>query len=94
MTNAQLMLLESIRTHLHQTPEFAAAITEAMTRGLAESAQLQKERAADMETVASMALHTRLFKGNEKFIAQKIRKWSDKGKTSLLWHDVLERLEK
>ena len=92
MTNEQLELLENIRLLLHKVPEFAANITEAMTRGLQESAQIQRERAADMEVVASMAMHNRLFKGSEMFIAQKLRKWE--GKCTLKWDDVLERLEK
>lgn len=86
-----LSMLEQIRMELHSTPELAAYITDAMTRGLQESIRLQIERAADMEVVASMALHNRLFKGNELFIAQKLRKWQ--GQTSVRWDDALKKLE-
>lgn len=91
MNERHLVLIEQIRTELHNTPELAAYIIEAMTIGLRESASLQRERAADMEVVASMALHTRLFKGKELLIAQKLRKWQNK--SALNWDEAIQRLE-
>ena len=91
MKQAHHQLLEQIRTELHSTPELAAYITEAMVRGLQESATLQRHRAADMETVAMMALNTRLFKGNESHIAKLLRKWQSQA--SIRLDDVISKLE-
>jgi hypothetical protein len=44
-----------------------------------------------MEVIASMAMNTRLFKGNENFLAQKLEKWN--GKTSLRWDDQIAKLK-
>jgi formate dehydrogenase maturation protein FdhE len=92
MTSDQLILLENLRTTLHSHPEFAAHVVDAMTRGLKESATLSRNQVVDMETVASMALNTRLFKGNDKYIASLLRKWESK--SSIMWTNVLEKLEK
>jgi len=49
-----------------------------------------REHAVDMETVASMALNTRLFKGNETFIADKLEKW--RHMNSNRWDQQIKRL--
>jgi hypothetical protein len=59
-------------------------------RGLQVKAKEVREHAVDMETVASMALNTRLFKGNETFIADKLEKW--KHMNSNRWDDQIKRL--
>ena len=86
------ILLAQIRTELVTTPELAAHITNAMIAGLKESARSRCERAADMETVACMALNTRLFKGNETYIATLLKKWQ--GIAALKWDDIIEKLDK
>jgi hypothetical protein len=92
MKPSHMRLIEEIRTELHTYPELAAHITEAMTAGLKECAQLNKQHASDMETVAAMSLNARLFKGQESYIASLIRKWSHKN--TIKWDDVLTKLEK
>lgn len=91
MKKDHIVLLEQIRTELHSTPELAAYITEAMTRGLQEAVTLQRNRAVDMETVAMMTLNTRLFKGNENHIAKLLRKWQSQA--SMRLDDVIAKLE-
>jgi hypothetical protein len=59
--------------------------------GLENSARMAHLRACDMEVVASMAMNTRLFKGNEHFLAQKLEHW--KGQTSLRWDDQINKLK-
>jgi hypothetical protein len=44
-----------------------------------------------MEVVASMAMNTRLFKGNEKFLVDKLEKW--KSRTALRWDDQIAKLK-
>ena len=49
-----------------------------------------RKHAVDMEVVASMALNTRLFKGNEKFLADKLEGW--KHMNGLKWDDQINKL--
>ena len=85
------ILLAQIRMELVTTPELAAHITNAMIVGLKESARSQCERAADMETVACMAMNARLFKGKETYIATLLKKWQ--GRSALKWDDIMEKLD-
>ena len=58
--------------------------------------QLESERirahAVDMETVASVSLNARMYKGSKKFIANLIEKHS--GMNSLKWDDHIKELRK
>jgi len=65
-------------------------IVMAAIAGVKLHAEEVREHAVDMETVASMALNTRLFKGNETFIADKLEKW--KHMNSTRWDDQIKRL--
>lgn len=94
LSSEDQLFLQDLKRRVCDKPELVSHITNAMTVGVCEAVEHQKQRANDMETVASMAIHTRLFKGNEKFIAQKLRVYSDKNQTALRWDEVLERLEK
>lgn len=87
----QETILENLRHELHDCPEFAAHVMQTMTQGLQEYASLAQKRAADMEVVAAMALNARLFKGQELFIARKLRE--NEGRTSLNWSDQIDKLE-
>jgi len=71
-------------------PVMMQNIILAAIRGLQIKAKEVREHAVDMETVASMALNTRLFKGNETFIADKLEKW--KHMNSNRWDAQIERL--
>lgn len=86
--------LQDLIRRVKDKPELVGHIATALTTGVCAAVEQQKAKATDMEVVASMAMHTRLYKGNERFIAQKIRLYSDANQTSLKWDDVLERLEK
>lgn len=85
------ILLAQIRTELVTTPELAAHITNAMIAGLEASARSQCERAADMETVACMAMNSKLFKGSGTYIATLLKKWQ--GRSALNWDGVIEKLD-
>lgn len=85
------ILLAQIRMELVTTPELAAHITNAMIAGLESSARSQRERAADMETVAYMAMDSKLFKGNGTYITTLLKKWQSR--SALNWDGVIEKLD-
>ena len=71
-------------------PAMMQRIVLAAIGGLQVKAKEVREHAVDMETVAIMALNTRLFKGHETFIADKLEKW--KHMNSNRWDAQIERL--
>lgn len=73
-----------------QDPAMMRSIINSAIGGLEHNSRKAHERATDMEVVASMAMNTRLFKGNEKFLAEKLERWD--GQTSLRWDDQIKAL--
>ena len=91
------MNIEEIKflTDIHNkgtTPEMVGKVIRAAISGMEDYSAAVRAHAVDMEVVASMALNTRLFKGNENFIADKLEKW--KHMNGLRWDDQIERLRK
>lgn len=76
--------------HRAKDPETARAIINSAINGMHDRAMENREHAVDMETVAIMALNTRLFKGNERFIADKVESW--KHMNSNRWDDQIKAL--
>lgn len=76
--------------HRSKDPVMMQNVILAAVAGVKRRAEEVREHAVDMETVASMALNTRLFKGNETFIADKLEKW--KHMNSNRWDDQIKRL--
>ena len=76
--------------HRAKDPETARAIINFAITGMHNRAVENREHAVDMETVAIMALNTRLFKGNERFIADKVESW--KHRNSNRWDDQIKAL--
>ena len=76
--------------HRAKNPETARAIINFAITGMHNRAVENREHAVDMETVAIMALNTRLFKGNERFIADKVESW--KHRNSNRWDDQIKAL--
>ena len=77
--------------HRAADPSMLQSIILAAVSGVKRRSEDVRAHAVDMEVVASMALNTRLFKGNEKFIADKIEKW--KHMSSVRWDDQIARLK-
>ena len=90
MREDDLKFLSEVARRSHDPNMMRSIITSAIS-GCERGARLACEQAADMEVVASMALNTRLFKGNEKFLADKLEKWKDK--TALRWDDQIKALK-
>ena len=76
--------------HRAADPLMLQNIILAAVSGVKRRAEDVRDHAVDMEVVASMALNTRLFKGNEKFIADKLEKW--KHMSSVRWDDQIAKL--
>ena len=89
MTEEDLKFLREVAKRSEDRTMMQSIILSAIG-GLENSAREAHVRAADMEVVASMALNTRLFKGNELFLAQKLERWQDK--TTLRWDDQIKKL--
>lgn len=89
MTEDDLKFLREVAKRSHDRTMMQSIIMSAIG-GLENSAREAHLRATDMEVVASMAMNTRLFKGNEDFLAQKLERWH--GQTSLRWDDQIEKL--
>ena len=90
MTQDDLKFLSEVASR-SQDPTMMRSIINSAIGGCEHNTRKACEQAADMEVVASMALNTRLFKGNEKFLAEKLEKWKDK--TALRWDDQIAALK-
>jgi len=71
-------------------PAMMQRIVLSAISGLRAKAKEVREHAVDMEVVANMAMETRLFKGNERFIADKLERW--KHLNGLRWDDHIKAL--
>jgi len=74
-----------------QDPTMMRSIINSAIGGCEYNSRKACEQAADMEVVASMAMNNRLFKGNEKFLAEKLEKWKDR--SALRWDDQIAKLK-
>lgn len=73
-------------------PDMFKSIILTLVSGIQRNAEEVRKHAVDMEIVASMALNARLFKGNEKFLADKLEGW--KHMNGLRWDDQINELRK
>ena len=92
MTFEEIRFLEQIQQFVKSKPARLGNVIAAATTGIEKYAEEINIRSMDMETVASMALHARLFNGNEKHIADLLSK--HKERSALSWEHVIDNLEK
>jgi hypothetical protein len=76
--------------HRAKDPVMMQSIIMSAVGGVRRNAEEVRKHAVDMEVVASMALNTRLFKGNEKFLADKLESW--KHMNGLKWDEQIAKL--
>jgi hypothetical protein len=76
--------------HRSKDPVMMQSIILSAIGGLKVKSEQVRAHAVDMEVVANMAMETRLFKGNERFIADKLEKW--KHMNGLKWDDHIKKL--
>ena len=90
MTEDEIKFLSEV-AHRAKDPVMMQAIIMSAVGGVQRNAEEVRKHAVDMEIVASMALNTRLFKGNEKFLADKLESWQHLN--GLRWDDQIARLK-
>ena len=71
-------------------PVMMQSIIMSAVNGVRQNAEEVRKHAVDMEVIASMAMNTRLFKGNEKFLADKLESWEHMN--GLRWDDQIAKL--
>lgn len=79
--------LYTVREYVKRDPEVAGYIGMAVAEGLRHTLEETRERAADMEIVASVLLE-RKFKGRDNLIKSKLEKW--RNKCAVRWDWYLE----
>jgi len=89
MNEEDIKFLSEVATRA-KDPVMMHAIISAAVGGVVRHAEEVRKHAVDMEVVASMAMNTRLFKGNQKFIADKLESW--KHMNGLRWDDQIAKL--
>lgn len=89
MTEDEIEFLREVARRSHD-PVMMRSIISSAIGGCERYAEKVRAHAVDMEVVASMAMNTRLFKGNEKFLADKLEKWKDMN--GLRWDDQITAL--
>ena len=89
MTEDEMKFLSEV-AHRAKDPVMMQSIIMSAVGGVRRNAEEVRKHAVDMEVVASMALNTRLFKGNEKFIADKLEGW--KHMNGLKWDEQIIKL--
>ena len=72
-------------------PVMMQSIIMSAVNGVRQNAEEVRKHAVDMEVIASMAMNTRLYKGNEKFLADKLESWAHMN--GLRWDDQIARLK-
>jgi phosphosulfolactate synthase (CoM biosynthesis protein A) len=90
MTDDEFRFLSEV-AHRSKDSVMMKAIISSAIGGLQQHAQEVRKHAVDMEVVANMAMNTRLFKGNEKFLADKLEGW--KHMNGLRWDDQIAKLK-
>lgn len=89
MTESEIEFLSQVARRA-QDPVMMQAIIMSAVGGVRRNAEEVRKHAVDMEVVASMAMNARLFKGNEKFLADKLESW--KHMNGLKWDDQIVKL--
>ena len=89
MTEEEMKFLSEV-TRRAQDPVMMQSIIMSAVGGIRRNAEEVRKHAVDMEVIASMAMNTRLFKGNEKFLADKLEGW--KHMNGLKWDEQIAKL--
>jgi len=89
MTSEDMKFLQEVAVRA-KDPDMFKSIILTLVAGIERNAEEVRRHAVDMEIVANMALNTRLFKGNEKFLADKLESW--KHMNGLRWDDQITAL--
>lgn len=86
----ELKFLAEVRQRCYNDAQMTERIIHSAIIGMVERTNALKLFASDMETIAAIAMNTRLFKGNERFLADKLE--SVANMCALKWDDQIEKL--
>ena len=89
MNEEEIKFLSEV-AHRAKGPVMMQSIIMSAVGGVRRNAEEVRKHAVDMEVIASMAMNTRLFKGNEKFLADKLEGW--KHMNGLKWDEQIAKL--
>jgi hypothetical protein len=89
MTEEEIRFLNEVKSK-SRDPYMMRQIISVAISGLEEYTDNIRRHAVDMEVVANMAMNKCLFKGNEKFLADKLESW--KNYNGLRWDDQIKAL--
>lgn len=89
MNTSDIVFLAEVRAYC-DSPKRLQSVIEAAVSGLSDKMEQVSQQSADMEIVANIAMHDKLFKGKERFLADKLEKWN--GRTAVIWDDVIDKL--
>ena len=89
MTQEDIKFLSEV-AHRAKDPDMFKSIILTLVAGVQRHAEEVRKHAVDMEVVASMAMNNKLFKGNEKFLADKLEGW--KHMNGLKWDAQIAKL--
>ena len=90
MSEDEIKFLSEV-AHRAKDPVMMQSIIMSAVNGVRRNAEEVRKHAVDMEVVANMAMNTRLFKGNEKFLADKLESW--RHMNGLRWDDQIAKLK-
>ena len=89
MSEDEIKFLSEV-AHRAKDPVMMQSIIMSAVNGVRRNAEEVRKHAVDIKVVASITLNTRLFKNNEKFLADKLEGW--KHMNGLKWDDQINKL--
>jgi hypothetical protein len=90
MNDEDLKFLSEV-AHRAKDPVMLQSIIMSAVNGVRRNAEEIRNHAVDMEVIANIAMNARLFKGNERFLVDKLEKW--KYMNGLRWDDQIAKLK-
>ena len=91
MTNEEKEFLSEVARRA-KDPEMLKSIILSAVGGIEAESRESRKHAVDMETIAIMCLNQKLYKSNEKYIADMAEKWQDRA--GLNWCQQIKDLRR
>ena len=92
MTEEEAKMYRAVRQWVIENPSSIGIITLALTAGLKDYAEEASKKRMEWEVIACMAMESRLFKGHENMLADRIEAMKDTN--ALRWDHTVEALRK
>lgn len=91
MTEEEKIFLQ-VREWIKENPSRIGLITSGLVVGMQEHANESRRAQVEWETIAAIAVEARLFKGQERILADKIE--GMKANNAYRWDDIVSKLRK